>query len=70
MTTEVIGRTVRVGVFTHTETWSDNPAWCVMDFLTNLRYGLGIPDSDIDLQGFAVWAAYCDEVFAGSRAIV
>jgi hypothetical protein len=67
ITIEVLGRTVRVGSFGALPTWSDNPAWCVMDFMTNSRYGLGIPDSEIDLGAFQVWAAYCDQVIAGEK---
>ena len=31
---------------------SSNPAWCLLDYLTNTRYGKGIDVSDIDLQSF------------------
>jgi hypothetical protein len=65
ITAEVLGRRVRVGTFLPIETWTDNPAWCVMDALTNTRYGDAIPDSDIDLAAFAVWAAYCDDLIEG-----
>src|SRR5262245_2817157 len=61
VTVQILGRKVRQGSFTAPEAWSDNPAWCVMDFLSNRRYGLGIPDAEIDLFSFAVWAAYNDE---------
>jgi hypothetical protein len=65
ITVEVRGRSVRVGTLVPSETWSDNPAWCVLDMLTNKRYGRGVPDSDIDLQAFALYAAYCDQVIDG-----
>jgi predicted phage tail protein len=66
ITVEVRGTLVRIGTFAQNQRqWSSNPAWCVMDFLTNSRYGLGVPDADIDLPGFAAWAAYCDEAFQG-----
>lgn len=29
-----------------------NPAWCLLDYLTNERYGKGLSVSDIDLQSF------------------
>jgi predicted phage tail protein len=67
ITMDVYGRTVRVGSFSAGLTWSDNPAWCMMDFLTNTRYGLGIPDAEIDLAAFATWAAYCDQIIDGER---
>jgi len=31
---------------------SSNPAWCLLDYLTNTRYGKGIDVADIDLQSF------------------
>jgi len=67
VTVEVFGRTVRVGSFATAEAWSDNPAWCTMDFLTNPRYGLGIPDAQMDLAAFQVWAAYCEELVGGEQ---
>lgn len=68
ITVEVRGRLVRQGTFaTNAQEWTDNPAWCVMDFLTNARYGLAISDSEIDLPGFAAWAAYCDQIIDGER---
>ena len=67
ITVEVLGRAVRVNEFTPNLNWTDNPAWCVMDLLTNTRYGMKIPDSEIDLPGFAAWAAYCDELVGGEK---
>ena len=29
-----------------------NPAWCLLDYLTNERYGKGLAISEIDLQSF------------------
>lgn len=45
-----------------TWTWSENPALCILDYLTNTVYGRGIPYSDIDLDSFMVEADYCDEL--------
>lgn len=46
--------------------WTDNPAWIVAEMLTNKEHGLGrngqITWNDIDLQSFADWATYCDEI--------
>lgn len=67
ITLEVYGRQVRVGSLVPVETWTDNPAWCVLDALTNQRYGRGVPDSDINLTAFAQYAAYCDQVLAGEQ---
>ncbi len=41
--------------------WSDNPALCIRDYLTNARYGRAIPTSMIDEASFIAAANYCDE---------
>ncbi len=66
VTVVVRGRRVRVGTLNPDETWSQNPAWCVMDLLTHPRYGRQVSDSEIDLTAFAVYAAYCDQAIDGS----
>jgi hypothetical protein len=38
----------------------NNPAWCLLDYLTNTRYGRGIALADIDIQSFIDTADYCD----------
>jgi hypothetical protein len=40
--------------------WSDNPALCLRDYLTNTRYGKGIPISAIDDSAFSQAANDCD----------
>jgi len=42
--------------------WSDNPAWCYYDLLTNSRYGLGryIPATAVDKWSLYTIAQYCD----------
>lgn len=40
--------------------WSDNPALCLRDYLTNTRYGRGIDEADIDDDTFSAAANYCD----------
>jgi hypothetical protein len=35
-----------------TASYSTNPAWCLLDYLTDTIYGKGISASDIDLQSF------------------
>lgn len=44
--------------------WSDNPAWCFYDLVTNTRYGLGhfIPESQVDKWALYRVARYCDEL--------
>lgn len=43
--------------------WTDNPAWCFYDLITNKRYGLGerIPESYVDKAALYQIAQYCDE---------
>lgn len=44
--------------------WTDNPAWCFYDLLTNKRYGLGdrLDVSQIDKWTLYAIAQYCDEM--------
>ena len=46
---------------TTTTAWSDNPALCIRDYLTNTRYGRSIDSSLIDDTSFIAAANYCDE---------
>ena len=41
--------------------WSENPALCIRDYLTNTRYGRGIDSSLIDDTTFNSAANYCEE---------
>jgi predicted phage tail protein len=45
---------------TLTTAWSDNPALCLRDYLTNNRYGKGLPTSAIDNVKFNAAANDCD----------
>lgn len=45
---------------TTTTAWSDNPALCLRDYLTNTRYGKGIPTSAIDDASFIQAANDCE----------
>ena len=42
--------------------WTDNPAWCFYDLVTNVRYGLGeyIKETDVDKWALYEIAQYCD----------
>lgn len=44
--------------------WTDNPAWCFYDLLTNDRYGLGnlIDEAQVDKWAIYSAARYCDEL--------
>jgi len=39
---------------------SDNPAWCLLDYLTNTRYGKGLAIGDIDIPSFYTASGVCD----------
>ena len=41
------------------ETFSTNPAFCLLDYLRNERYGKGIATADIDLQSFRDASQVC-----------
>lgn len=41
--------------------YSNNPAWCILDFLTNYN-GCGLDISELDLQSFIESAQYCDQL--------
>lgn len=44
--------------------WTDNPAWCFYDLVTNTRYGLGdfIDESQVDKWILYSIGRYCDEL--------
>jgi len=46
---------------TATTAWSDNPALCIRDYLTNTRYGKGLATSAVDDTAIGVAATACDE---------
>ncbi len=49
--------------------WSDNPAWCFYDLLTQNRYGLGdfIEPDAIDKWSLYTIGKYCDELVSDGR---
>lgn len=50
------------GTFALEKQWSDNPAWCFYDLVTNNRYGLGkyIDEANIDKWTLYKAGQYCD----------
>lgn len=44
--------------------WTDNPAWCFYDVITNARYGIGsfIDASQVDKWALYTIAQYCDQL--------
>jgi predicted phage tail protein len=57
---------VYTGIFdgTFNVAWTDNPAWCFYDLLTNERYGLGgfIPEAQVDKYTLYAIGQYCDQL--------
>jgi hypothetical protein len=45
---------------TTTTVWSDNPALCIRDWMTSVRYGMGIPEAQINDASITAAANYCD----------
>ena len=66
LTFDVQGRLVRTfdmdGNLGTTPTYSTNPAECLLDYMTNTRYGPGNVTTDLSLNvaSFAAHAAFCD----------
>ena len=53
------------GEFAEDLKWTDNPAWCLYDLITNKRYGVGkfgIREQDVDKWTLYKMAKYCDEI--------
>lgn len=63
VTAVVHGRLVRIytSPTSYYIAWSDNPVWCILDFLTCYN-GVGLDYSQIDIQSFINSANYCDEL--------
>uniref|UniRef100_A0A6M3K5F3 Putative tail protein n=1 Tax=viral metagenome TaxID=1070528 RepID=A0A6M3K5F3_9ZZZZ len=40
--------------------WSDNPALIIRDFLTSVKYGMGIPTAQVNAASITAAANYCD----------
>ena len=52
------------GTFSDTKQWTDNPAWCYYDLITNARYGLGkyIDPDFVDKWTLYSIGQYCDTI--------
>ena len=52
------------GLFKEEKYWTNNPAWCFYDLVTNDRYGLGkyIPEEGFDKWTLYKIAQYCDVI--------
>ncbi|MCC5465534.1 hypothetical protein [Pelosinus baikalensis] len=68
VTATVEGRIVKVysSPTTYTEQWTDNPAWCELDFKTSVD-GCGMDMSSIDIQTYLTAAPYFDFLVNGQK---
>jgi len=48
------------GLAAQTAAHKTNPAWCLLDYLTNERYGKGLATSSLDLQSFYDASVICE----------
>jgi hypothetical protein len=56
-------RKVSGGILSTTYTYSNNPAWCLLDYLLDTKCGKGVdPLTEIDLSSFEASAAVCDMI--------
>ena len=53
-------RTFNASLVEQSATYETNPAWCLLDYLTDTRYGKGLQDSEIDLQSFYDASLICE----------
>ena len=64
-TTTHLGRITYSGIFNGTlsaATWTNDPAWCLFDLLTDTRYGCSVPQSSLDVFDFYEISRYCNEL--------
>src|SRR6056300_804900 len=53
-------RTFNASLVEQSATYETNPAWCLLDYLTDARYGKGLAISEIDLQSFYDASVICE----------
>lgn len=73
VTSFVKGRKVRTinasNVLSTSYTYSNNPAYCLLDYLLDEDYGLGITTGEVDLPSFKSAADICDTVVSSGRLV-
>src|SRR6056300_79653 len=65
-------KTYNASLVEQTASYSTNPAWCILDYLTDTRYGKGLSTSEIDLQSFYDASQVCEtqvEPYSGGSDI-
>src|SRR5210317_737859 len=53
-------KTYNASLVEQSASYQTNPAWCLLDYLTNVRYGKGLSISEIDLQSFYDASLVCE----------
>jgi hypothetical protein len=53
-------KTYNASLVEQSASYSTNPAWCILDYLTDTRYGKGLSTSEIDLQSFYDASQVCE----------
>jgi len=53
-------KTYNASLVEQSASYQTNPAWCLLDYLTNARYGKGLAVSEIDLQSFYDASLICE----------
>lgn len=68
ITATIKGKLVRIynnqNTLTYTTAYSQNPAWCILDYLMNTLYGKGLTEDEVDIGSFMSCADYCDTTVA------
>jgi hypothetical protein len=65
-------KTYNASLVEQSASYSTNPAWCILDYLTDTRYGKGLSTSEIDLQSFYDASQVCEtqvEPYSGASNI-
>src|SRR6056300_1636046 len=65
-------KTYNASLVEQSASYSTNPAWCILDYLTDTRYGKGLATSEIDLQSFYDASQVCEtqvEPYSGASNI-
>ena len=53
-------KTYNASLVEQSASYQTNPSWCILDYLTNTRYGKGLTTSEIDLQSFYDASQVCE----------
>jgi len=53
-------KTYNASLVEQSASYQTNPAWCLLDYLTNTRYGKGLSVNEIDLQSFYDASLVCE----------